>query len=210
MNFYEKYIEDLSERDKYILNARDKENKTFVEISKELGISAVYISKIYKRIKKNEEIYKNLDYASNDLDKTIYFLGLSSSINNALHRAGIYTISDLKKAYKTKRIYKLRSIGPKSLKAIKKSLMNKFSYDEEFMKYLIKYKCTINDCMVDNNGLLYYEITVEDYLLKIKYKCVVEVEDKFITRFFFESGKKYNITKLLMTCISELLYNEIQ
>lgn len=202
MNFHERYLEDLSDRDKYIINARDVANKTFKEIANELGISQTHVSNLYKMIKKDEEIYKDLDATPNDLDKTIHFLGLSSSINNALKRANIYTISDLKQAFESERIYSFRCIGPKSLELIRESLINKLPYDKEFIKYVDRYHCSINDCIESKNGTQYFIITIEDYVLNSNYQCIVEIENGSVLKFFFENGRHY-ISKILIKSINE-------
>ena len=202
MNFHERYLEDLSDRDKYIINARDVANKTFKEIANDLGISSAYASNLYKMIKKDEKIYKDLDSTPNDLDKTIHFLGLSSSINNALKRANIYTISDLKQAFESERIYNFRCIGPKSLELIKQSLINKLPYDKEFIKYVDRYHCSIDDCIESKNGTRYFRITIEDYVLKYNYQCIVEIENGSASKFFFENGRHY-ISKILIKSINE-------
>lgn len=209
MSFHERYLKDLTERDRYILDARDNKNNTFVEIAKKLGLSATGVSNIYKRIKKDEEIYKNFDTCSDDLEQTIHFLELPNTINNVLKRNNIFTISDLKEAYKSEAIYNFRCMGSVSLDLIKQSLIDKFSYDEEFMSYLDRYKCTVNDCMESSNGLYYFKIRIEDFVLNMVYDCIVEVENRYIIRYFLQNGTKNRITRLLRGYINEAILNWI-
>ena len=78
------------------------------------------------------------------LDTPIEYLGLSTTITNALKRRNVYSIGDLIDVENEYVLENLRKIGSKSLSSIKEKLLlkiknTKINFKKVFTKYRLRY-----------------------------------------------------------------------